>query len=84
MSAQSDKHEIVPTMTEDRAREHGLDHVPVRIGRGRGRGYKGLNSGEMGLLRCPECERENAAAAVATGQCCWCGWKIPGTGVVYE
>ena len=31
--------------------------------------------GEPFLVRCPKCGRENYSAAVASGQCCFCGWK---------
>jgi len=35
--------------------------------------------GDLYLVRCFNCDeehgRENWAIAVATGQCCWCGWK---------
>lgn len=37
-------------------------------------GFLGGNN-KVYLTRCPECERENYAIAVATGQCCWCGYK---------
>lgn len=26
------------------------------------------------LIRCPKCGRENWAAEVAKGRCCWCGY----------
>ena len=26
------------------------------------------------LIRCPKCNRENYAIAVASGCCCWCGF----------
>lgn len=32
------------------------------------------DSGEVHLIRCPECGRENYAVAVASGKCCWCGF----------
>lgn len=31
--------------------------------------------GKPFVVRCPQCLRENWAMAVASGQCCWCGWK---------
>lgn len=33
------------------------------------------DDGKVYLQRCPLCGRENYAMAVATGQCCWCGYK---------
>lgn len=33
------------------------------------------DDGEAYVVRCPSCKKENWAMAVATGQCCWCGWK---------
>ena len=32
------------------------------------------NSGDIYLVRCPECDRENYVLAVATGRCNWCGF----------
>ena len=32
-------------------------------------------NGQVFLVRCPECGKENWAMMVATGQCVWCGWK---------
>lgn len=31
--------------------------------------------GQLYLTRCPKCERENWAMAVASGQCAWCQWS---------
>ena len=31
--------------------------------------------GNLYLVRCPSCKRENYACSVALGQCCWCGWE---------
>lgn len=33
------------------------------------------DGGQLFLRRCPRCRQENPGAAVATGKCCWCGWK---------
>lgn len=30
--------------------------------------------GNLYVVRCRECKRENYALAVASGRCCWCGW----------
>lgn len=38
-------------------------------------GFIGEN-GKVYLQHCPKCERENLAIAVASGQCCWCGYKV--------
>lgn len=34
------------------------------------------DDGRIFLTRCPKCEKENWAMAVASGQCCWCGHKV--------
>ncbi|MFH2143075.1 MAG: hypothetical protein ABIJ97_11665 [Bacteroidota bacterium] len=43
-------------------------------------GYVGKKerNGEVsiGLVKCPECRKENYAMAVLDGQCAWCGWEI--------
>ena len=33
-----------------------------------------VDEGDIFLVRCPKCGRENYAPAVATGQCAWCGF----------
>lgn len=33
------------------------------------------DDGRVFLTRCPKCQRENWAIVVASGQCCWCGYK---------
>ncbi len=33
-----------------------------------------LHNGKVYLVRCPKCERENYAPAVASGVCVWCGY----------
>jgi hypothetical protein len=76
MTVLSEDYSIEPVWTREEALRKGYDHIPVRIGKGRG--YIGLKSGSLGLTRCPACERENWALAVATGQCCWCGWAYTG------
>ena len=37
-------------------------------------GYVFKTSGVLYLVRCPKCEKENYALAVADGQCAWCGY----------
>lgn len=32
-------------------------------------------SGQLFLMRCHKCDRENYAPMVPTGQCAWCGWN---------
>lgn len=32
-------------------------------------------NGTLCIILCPKCHMENWAMAVATGQCCWCGYK---------
>lgn len=34
--------------------------------------YVFYEEGKAYLVRCPKCEKENWAMAVASGQCCWC------------
>lgn len=31
--------------------------------------------GSILLIRCPKCDTENYALAVADGICCWCGYN---------
>lgn len=33
------------------------------------------STGKVFLVRCPKCARENWAASVASGKCCWCQWS---------
>jgi hypothetical protein len=54
--------------------KQGYDHRTVTHN-GRTIGYVG-DGGDMGLERCPECERENYAMSVASGVCCWCGYDL--------
>lgn len=32
-----------------------------------------MEDGQVFLVRCPKCKRENYIPAVATGVCAWCG-----------
>ncbi len=42
----------------------------------RGKGYGFVSeSGNIWMLRCFECGRENYAPNVASGTCAWCGFK---------
>ena len=34
------------------------------------------DDGNVYLVRCPKCRRENYSLAVSSGQCAWCGLKI--------
>lgn len=38
----------------------------------KGFGYRAKTGGNICLLRCPNCERENYAPNVPSGQCTWC------------
>lgn len=38
-------------------------------------GVEWYSNGTILVIRCPKCKRENWAPAVASGQCCWCGYK---------
>ena len=42
----------------------------------KGSGYIGKKSKDIGLTRCPICNRENWAMAVASGICQWCGYSV--------
>jgi ribosomal protein L37E len=35
------------------------------------------SDGKPYLIRCPMCEHENHAMAVADGMCAWCGYEEP-------
>lgn len=37
-------------------------------------GIEAYANGDILLLRCPKCNRENWALEVANGKCCWCGY----------
>jgi len=38
-------------------------------------GYVFKEGKKLYLVRCPKCEKENYAAAVAGGCCIWCGYE---------
>lgn len=33
------------------------------------------DKGQVFLVRCPRCRKENPTGAVATGKCAFCGWQ---------
>ena len=33
------------------------------------------DDGQLALVRCPKCSRENYIMNVLSGQCTWCGYK---------
>lgn len=35
-----------------------------------------IKDGQVYLVRCPKCNKENYAPAVASGQCVWCGLTL--------
>ena len=41
-----------------------------------GFGYQAKTGGKIGLVKCPNCERENYAANVPSGQCTWCEFNV--------
>ncbi len=45
-------------------------------GKHKGFGYVAKDSKRIGLMRCPECGRENYAMSVPTGVCSWCGFDV--------
>lgn len=64
------------------------DHHDVQFKRGKhtikGFGYLGKERGSYGLVRCPECQRENYAMAVSTGICSWCNFNMANIEVIYD
>ena len=42
----------------------------------KGSGYIGKKSKDIGLTRCPVCNKENWAMSVADGICAWCGYSV--------
>jgi len=52
---------------------YDYDNVDMH-GKSKGFGYRGKSDGKIGLIRCPDCGKENYSMSVATGICCWCGW----------
>lgn len=51
------------------------DHDTVFVGE-KGCGYISKDKERVGLIRCPECKKENYGLNVSAGQCCWCGWQL--------
>lgn len=41
-----------------------------------GHGFITIGTREIGLEKCPACERENYNLNVMTGQCTWCPWNV--------
>lgn len=39
------------------------------------KGIELYRDGTILLIRCPHCDRENYAPAVASGMCVWCGYS---------
>lgn len=60
---------------EIRKTPQGYDSDDVRLGTS-GFGYIGKKDKHLGLLRCPECGKENYALNVSSGICAWCGWDM--------
>ena len=51
------------------------DHDSVHLGE-KGYAYISKDRQRLGLVRCPECEKENYALAVSSGQCGWCPYQV--------
>lgn len=67
---------IIITPADDK---HDSDNVRWEIdGEEKGFGYKAKDTGKIGLIRCPKCDKENYAPNVATGFCTWCGFNANG------
>lgn len=58
----------------DTPETHDSDDIRMH-GKYEGFGYRSKEDGGIGLIRCPDCGRENYAMSVASGVCCWCGFK---------
>lgn len=53
--------------------DHDSDDVYFMLGKKQvGYGYRGKDSGQINIMRCPKCGRENYALAVSTGYCAFC------------
>lgn len=53
------------------------DRVFFRLdGKQVGYGFRSKESGEIRVMHCPNCGRENYAIATATGKCAWCGFHV--------
>ena len=39
-------------------------------------GYIGKNDLKVGMMKCPKCDKENWAMAVAGGSCAWCQFDL--------
>ena len=63
----------------------GRDHRLVRLD-GKVIGFCPLDSDDIRLTRCPNCNRENYAPAVFTGTCAWCMWDVaePNSGIPWN
>lgn len=47
------------------------EHKGVKVGYG----YQAKDDKTFGLIRCPECMKENYGLAVSSGVCSWCGFN---------
>lgn len=63
-------------VVEKTPEDHDSDTVYWENDKGEkfGYGYRGKDSGKIGLIKCPKCNRENYAPNVSTGVCSWCGF----------
>lgn len=52
-------------MSQDENTKKALDY---------GQGNFTDEDGDLYLVRCPECKKENYMPAIAAGHCAWCGW----------
>lgn len=69
------KYQILITKTPNDYDSNDITFLHPKHGK-RGAGYQSKENGSIGLLRCPECNRENYAMAVATGCCAFCEFTV--------
>ena len=57
-------------------RNHGSNSFHIDNGDKRGFGYISKKGPGIGLIRCPDCEKENYAMNVPGGVCTWCNFDV--------
>lgn len=55
---------------------HDADNIYITNGKKKGFAFITKNKSAIGLVKCPECEQENYALSVMTGECAWCEYQI--------
>ncbi len=57
------------------SKDHDSDNVFL-MGKHKGFAYLGRKNKNLGLMRCPECGKENYAMSVSSGECAWCDFDV--------